>query len=64
MLLLFLFVCLVSLVFFFFLGGVDVPLVEFIYFVLTRMPGGGTGGDSGLCRCVSYLLSAITSFYL
>ena len=37
----------------------DVTLVEFIYFVFTRMPGGGTVGDSGLCCCVPCLLSAI-----
>ena len=30
----------------------DVPLVEFVYLVFTRMPGGVTVGDSGLCVCV------------
>ena len=42
---------------FFFLE--DVPLVEFIYFVFTRTPGGVTVGDSGLCCCVPCLSSAI-----
>ena len=27
----------------------DVSLVEFMYLALTRMPGGVTVGDSGLC---------------
>ena len=36
----------------------DVLLVEFAYFVLTRMPGGVTVSDSGLC-CVPCLSSAI-----
>ena len=27
----------------------DVPLVEFLYLVFTRMRGGATVGDSGLC---------------
>ena len=30
----------------------DVPSVEFMYLVFTRMPGGVTVGDSGLCCCV------------
>ena len=38
-----------------------VPLVEFMYRVFTRMPGGVTVGDSGLCCCVPCLLSAINS---
>ena len=37
----------------------DVPLVEFMYLALTRMPGGVTVGDSGLCCCVPRLSSAI-----
>ena len=41
----------------FFLGG-DVPLVELMYLVFTRMPG---VGDSGLCCCVPCLLSASIS---
>ena len=45
-----------------FLG--DVPLVEFIYLVLTRMPGRVTVGDSGLCYCVPCLLSTIISLCL
>ena len=32
-----------------------VPLVEFIYLVLTRMPGRVTVGDSDLC-CVPFML--------
>ena len=42
----------------------DVPLVEFIYLVFTRMPGRVTVGDSGLCYCVPCLLSTIISLYL
>ena len=38
----------------------DVPLVEFIYLVFTRTPGGVVVGDSGLC-CVPCLSSAIIS---
>ena len=34
-------------------GGEDLPLVEFMFLVFTRMPGGVTVGNSGLCRCVS-----------
>ena len=37
----------------------DVPLVEFKYLVFTRTPGGVIVGDSGLCRCVPRLFSAI-----
>ena len=29
----------------------DVPLVEFVYLVLTCMPGKSTAGNSGLCCC-------------
>ena len=29
----------------------DVPLVELLYLVFTRMPGVSTVGDSGLCCC-------------
>ena len=39
----------------------DVPLVEFMYLVFTRMPGGVTVGDSSLDCCVPCLLSAIAS---
>ena len=42
----------------------DVPLVDFIYPVFTRMPGGATVGDSGLCCCVPGLSSAIKSHCL
>ena len=42
----------------------DVPLVEFIYVVSTRMPVGVTVGDSGLCCCVPCLSSAIISLCL
>ena len=38
-----------------------VPLVEFIYLVFTRMPGGVTVGDSGLCYSVLCLSSAFFS---
>ena len=37
----------------------DKPLVEFIYLVFTRTPGGVTEGDSGLCCCVPCLSNAI-----
>ena len=37
----------------------DVPLVEFIDLVFTRMPGRVTIGDSGLCCRVPCLSSAI-----
>ena len=30
----------------------DVPLVKCMHLVFTRMPGGVTVGDSGLCCCV------------
>ena len=40
----------------------DVPLVEFIYLVFTRMPGGATVGDSGLCCCVPCLSNAVFPF--
>ena len=39
----------------------NVPLVEFIYLVFTRTPGGVIVGDSGLCSCVPCLSSAIIS---
>ena len=42
----------------------DVPLVEFIYLVFTRTPGGVTIGDSGVCCCVPCLSSAIISLRL
>ena len=42
----------------------DVPLVEFIYLVFTRTPGGATVGDSGLCCCVPCPSSAIISLGL
>ena len=42
----------------------DVPLVEFMYLVFTRTPGGVTVGDSGLCCCVPCLSSAIISLCL
>ena len=41
-----------------------VPLVEFKYLVFTRIPGGDTVGDSGLCCCFPCLSSAIISLYL
>ena len=37
-----------------------IPVVEFIYLVFTRMPGGVTVGNSGLC-CVPCLSSALMS---
>ena len=42
----------------------DVPLVELIYLVFTRTPGGVTVGDSGLCCRVPCLSSTITSLLL
>ena len=40
------------------LGGIlfeDIPLVEFMYLVFTRMPGESYVDDSGLCcTCVTY----------
>ena len=42
----------------------DVPLVELIYLVFSRTPGGVTVGDSGLRCCVPCLSSAITSLCL
>ena len=42
----------------------DAPLVEFMYLVLTRTPGGVTEGDSGLCCRVPCLSSAIISLRL
>ena len=42
----------------------NVPFVEFMYLVFTRMPGGVTVGDSGLCCCVPCLLSAMNSLCL
>ena len=40
------------------------PLVEFMYLVLTRLPGGVTVGDSGLRCCVPFLSSATISLCL
>ena len=40
------------------------PLLEFVYLVFTRMPGGVTVGDSGLCCCVPCPSSAIISLRL
>ena len=42
----------------------NVPLVEFIYLVFTRTPGGVIVGDSGLCCCVPCLSGAIISLCL
>ena len=42
----------------------DVPLVEFMFLVFTRTPGGVTISDSGLCCCVPCLLSTIISICL
>ena len=42
----------------------NAPLVEFIYLVFTRTPGGVIVGDSGLCCCVPCLSSAIISLCL
>ena len=39
----------------------SVPLVDCMYLVFTRMPGGVTAGDLGLCCCVLCLLNAINS---
>ena len=39
-------------------------LVEFIYLIFTRMPGGVTVGDLGLCCCVPCPSSAIISLCL
>ena len=39
----------------------DVPLVEFMYPVFTRTPGGVTVGDSGFCCCAPCLSSAVIS---
>ena len=47
------------------LGGIlffflkNVPVVDFMYRVFTRMPGGVTVDDSGLCCCVPCLSSAV-----
>ena len=38
------------------------PLVEFMYTVFTRMPGGVTLGDSGFCCCVPCLISTVHPF--
>ena len=35
--------------------------MEFMYLVVIRMLGGVTIGDSGLCRCVHCLSSAVNS---
>ena len=40
----------------------DVPLVEFVHLVFTRMPGGVTVDKSGLCRCVPCLLSSFNDY--
>ena len=42
----------------------DVRLVEFIYLVFTRTPGGFTVGDLDLCCCVPCQSSAIVSHCL
>ena len=42
----------------------DAPLVEFMYLVFTRTPGGDTVGNSGLCCCVPCLSSTIFSLCL
>ena len=42
----------------------DVSLVEFIYLVFTRTPGGVTVGDSGLCCCVPCLSNGFISLHL
>ena len=42
----------------------DEPLVDFIYLVFARTPGGVAVGDSGLCCCVPCLSSAIISLRL
>ena len=42
----------------------DVPLMECMYLVFTRMPGGVTVGDSGFCCCVFCLSSNIVSYYI
>ena len=39
----------------------NVPFLEFMYLVFTRMPGGVTLADSGLCCCVPCVSSAIIS---
>ena len=36
-----------------------IPLMEFIYLVFTRVPGGVTVGDSGLCCCIPCLSKAV-----
>ena len=41
----------------------DVPLVQFIRLVFSRMPGEATVDDSGLGCCVPRLSSAIISLY-
>ena len=38
--------------------------MEFTYLVFTRMPGGVTVGNLGLCCCVPCLSSVIISVYL
>ena len=53
-----------GILFFSFFFFEDVPLVEFIYLVFTRTPGGVTVGDSGLRCRVPCLSSAIISRYL
>ena len=42
----------------------NVPLVEFIYFVFIRTPGGVTVGNSGLCCYVSCVTSAMMSLFV
>ena len=46
------------------MGGGDVPLLEFLYPVCTRIPGGVTVGGSGLRCCVPCPLSAMNSILL
>ena len=36
----------------------DLPLVEFIYLIFARTPGGVTVGDSSLCvQCLFFIVS-------
>ena len=55
---------LVAYIFLFCFFVEDVPVVVFMFLVFTRMPGGVTVGDSGLCCCVPCLSSAIVSLCL
>ena len=45
------------------IGKDGVPLVEFIYLVITSTPGGATIAYSGLCCRVPCLSSAVISLY-